>query len=515
MTFFPNNSSSDIPLSYRPKITQREISQGYVTRYFVQNISISKNIVEINKTQYEQFRRNPYYRAIQFDWIITGNAYDIISPNGKVVTGAATQNSVTTEWYNQSISGLRRHLQNPLEFFVGKLNKQVTGYTPEPITNLPNFSSSHAIITRTTTTTTTTVAPLESTREYQNEFAISQFFESSSITLRPDAVSFDYKTAFTLGPIAFGSGSLGLFDKIWRFRADDQNNIWYSVEQGEGWSNEQLLFSFVGEPVIEIDAAFEQQGRSNVIVQRNTGTNGIPQTWLYWFDPILSNFTFQNLGNGRTPRISLDNWLDPTDSDILVFYVNDTANRIQYKVQRDRFNIIYNTPIVSSQNTYLERVAFGIDFRYRVTYSERNTTLGTYELKQLASSLYPIPISESFTVSGSFISLDIKNFPVYSSSLFDPESYSVSGSVVSVDIKAFTVLSSSIEPESYTVSGSFISLDIKNFPVYSSSLFDPESYAVTGSIINVQVKEILITSSLDVEPYFVTGSVVSVTVAVP
>jgi hypothetical protein len=352
------------------------------------------------------------------------------------------------------------------------------------------------------------------TREYQYQFEISPFLESSSITLRPDAVSFDYKTAFTLGPIETGSVESGLFNKVWRFRADDQNRILYSVEEGGGWSEEKVLFTYVGQPVIEIDAAFEQQGRPNVVVQRNTGTNNSPQMWLYWFDPFISNFTFQNLGNGRTPRISLDDWPTTTASDILVFYIDDEINTIRYRVQNDRFNVIYNTPITNTQNIYLEKVAFGSDFRYRVTYSERNTNTGKYELKQLATKLYPIPVIEPLQITGSLVSIEIKNFPVYSQSV-SAESYRVSGSLVSIDVFEFGRILRSIQPESYTVSGSFVSLDIKNFPVYSQSIV-PESYTVSGSFVSLETKEILITKSLFTpETYFVTGSMTSITVDIP
>lgn len=355
---------------------------------------------------------------------------------------------------------------------------------------------------------------ISDTREYQNQFAVSQFLESSSITLRPDAVSLDYKTAFTLGPIVTGSVEDGLFNKVWRFRADDQNRILYSSEDGTAWTEEKVLFTYIGEPVIEIDATFEQQGRPNVVVQRNTGTNNTPQLWLYWFDPFINSFTFQNLGNGRTPRISLDDWPTTTVSDILVFYVDDAQDRILYRVQNDRFSIVYNTPIANTQNIYLEKVAFASDYRYRITYSQRNTNTGKYELKQLATKLYPIPVIEPFKVTGSVVSIDFKNFPVYSQSVSE-ESYKVSGSFVSIELYSFGRISQSIDPESYAVTGSFVSIDFKNFPIYSQSL-SVESYAVSGSFVSIAMKQTLITTSLYTpETYFVTGSMTSVTIDIP
>ena len=332
--------------------------------------------------------------------------------------------------------------------------------------------------------------PLPETREYQAQFAISPFLVSSSISLRPDAVSFDYKTAFTLGPIAVGSGSSGLFDKVWRVRADDQNNVWYSVEEGTGWSIEQLLMTYAGNPIIELDAAFEQLGRINFVAQRNTGTGDTPEVWLYWFDPLESNFVFQNLGSGRTPRISLDDWQTPSRSDVLVFYIDDTENKIRYRVQRERFEIVNNTPVTTTQNTYLEKVGFAVDNRYRVTYSERNTTTGKYELKQLASISYP----RLKTVSS--------------------ESHIATGSAISATLYDIVIISSFFNPEQHFATGSIISASIQDI-IKTSSLGDvPESYYVTGSFVTASTQEIVITKTLSEESYYVTGSMQSVEVIV-
>lgn len=330
---------------------------------------------------------------------------------------------------------------------------------------------------------------LPETREYQAQFEISPFLVNSSTTLRPDAVSFDYKTAFTLGPTTIGGGAGGLlFEKVWKVRADE-SNVWYSVESGSNWSTEELLFTYSGSPIIEIDAAFEQLGRLNIVAQRNTGTSGTPEIWLYWFDPLEGNFVFQNFGSGRTPRISLDDWQTISDSDILVFYINDSADKVQYRVQRDRYNTVYNTPITNTQNIYLEKTAFSTDYRYRLTYSERNTSTGKYELKQLATRRYPVFIpAESYFVTGSFITASIQDL------------------VINITLGNY--------PESYLATGSFVTASIKEI-ILTASLYDPESYFVTGSFITASTLEILITSSLNPESYFVTGSFITADIVIP
>lgn len=111
------------PLSNKPKITQKDISTGYVMRYFVQNISIPK-IIEVDERQYNIIKRNPYYKAIQLKWMINGNLNDIITENGHVIYGTKYQNLITITRYEQQMPGLSRVLRNTAEFFNGTDNKR-------------------------------------------------------------------------------------------------------------------------------------------------------------------------------------------------------------------------------------------------------------------------------------------------------------------------------------------------------------------------------------------------------
>lgn len=360
---------------------------------------------------------------------------------------------------------------------------------------------------------------LPETREYQAQFAISPFLENSSIVLRPDTVSFDYKTSFTLGPTTIGGGAGGfLFEKVWKIRVDD-NNVWYSVESGSGWSTEELLFTYSGSPIIEIDAAFEQLGRLNIAAQRNTGAGGTPEVWIYWFDPLENSFVFQNFGSGRTPRISLDDWQTVANSDILVFYVDDTENKIRYRVQRDRFGTVYNTPVTTTTNTYLEKVGFASDYRYRVTYSERDTSTGKYQIKQLATVPYPILKNmytpESYLVTGSMTSVELKDIILTSSITGSSiDAFYSTGSLVSADVVEIVKSVGMYTTESYYATGSFTSANVIEI-VKTASFYNVESYFATGSFVTASVKEIVFTSSLSVESFYTTGSVVSIEVIIP
>lgn len=110
------------PYSNKPKITPIDIENGLIKRYFLQHVSLRK-IIEIDKKQYDVFKNNPLYANIELDWVISGLANDVTSKNGDVVYGTHHKNQVTTDWYDKKMPGLRRMLNNPLEYFKGVDNR--------------------------------------------------------------------------------------------------------------------------------------------------------------------------------------------------------------------------------------------------------------------------------------------------------------------------------------------------------------------------------------------------------
>lgn len=56
-------------------------------------------------------------------------------------------------------------------------------------------------------------------REYESEFDVLDMrYHNASIHRRPDAISPDYLTCFTSGPIAQGDVSAGIVSRLWRIR---------------------------------------------------------------------------------------------------------------------------------------------------------------------------------------------------------------------------------------------------------------------------------------------------------
>lgn len=230
-------------------------------------------------------------------------------------------------------------------------------------------------------------------RQFQADFATAlATLSNASIIRRPDAISLDYLTSFSRGPVAIGDVSQGTVPFIWRVRVTNDplglnSQVFFTRETSDqtNWNPDTLLFSFAGPPITEIDCAFDQSGRIVVVAERPSSG---PEVWIYWFNPLHGVFEFDDFGAGRTPRAILDNPDDPTNSDIQVFYIHDSVG-IVYRQQRDAYSIEHTTPIASFANTFLEDVVKLTDTRLRVIFSIRDPHAGTYSLGFLESLLFP------------------------------------------------------------------------------------------------------------------------------
>ena len=109
---------SSTPLSNRPKITDKDILAGYITRYFIKRVSTNK-IIEVDKNQYDVFKNNPFYENLEMKWVIGGYDKDITSADGQMIYGAGHRNEVSLDFYEKKMSGLKRIIRNPLEYFNG------------------------------------------------------------------------------------------------------------------------------------------------------------------------------------------------------------------------------------------------------------------------------------------------------------------------------------------------------------------------------------------------------------
>jgi hypothetical protein len=110
----------NIPISYKPKVLQSDIDRGSIVRYFVKPIS-RHNIIEINGEQFNTFKNDPYYIAIQIPWIVKGFLFSTVVRNVQVLS-LEEQNRKIVTFYSKRMPGLERKLKNMMELAIVTVN---------------------------------------------------------------------------------------------------------------------------------------------------------------------------------------------------------------------------------------------------------------------------------------------------------------------------------------------------------------------------------------------------------
>lgn len=307
-------------------------------------------------------------------------------------------------------------------------------------------------------------------REYREDFDTETHeTEGTSIDLRPDAISVDHQTAFTLGPIAIADPSQGLLVRVWRVRYDGEV-VWITPARMDNgsWLTEIALFSVqdgLG-PLTEIDFAFEQTGNPVVCAERPTGPDGSPEIWIYFYDPTIPGQVFRNFGTGRTPRALLDRPLEIADSDVCVFYIDDERSQLVYRQQRERYEVVYETPVRTDENTFVEDVAKRDDRRVVVLYSQRDPDTGRYELRQLTSLLPPITI--------------------------DVEVLRTSQALTRVSLEQVVIDAPATDTELVYVSHSLYGIVVESLIIFYDSPFSIESLHSSQALLGVSLRSVVL-----------------------
>lgn len=222
-----------------------------------------------------------------------------------------------------------------------------------------------------------------------------------SITKRPDAISFDYLTAFSMGPTSRGFTDDGIAVRPWYVRADNSSQVIFVAranDANDAWEAEIVLLNFTGAQLEEIDVAFDQSGNIVVCVERNSGVGGAKQIWLYWFKPAVLGFVFEIVEGGRTPRILLDNPHDVSNSDVILFYLK-TGVGLVYRMQRELYTPSHGTPHVEEADWYVEDAYYTKGWRVGLMLTQHNSG-GTYGKKRMETALMPVYGQIDFTTLG-------------------------------------------------------------------------------------------------------------------
>jgi hypothetical protein len=106
------------PTPALPVITQQEVKNGFVTRYFARSVNDKMMITEIDERQYSIFKNNPRFITVELRWKIVGRKETKTSKSGAVDFGVADYNRKITSNADLTFGGLINYISNYLEYWV-------------------------------------------------------------------------------------------------------------------------------------------------------------------------------------------------------------------------------------------------------------------------------------------------------------------------------------------------------------------------------------------------------------
>lgn len=120
-------SSYVLSLDYILRLTQKDIDNGQLFRYFAQRTNHPNGeILEISETQYQKFSQLSSYVTAKINWKIKGKLDDImgnaliVNQPSRFYTGVITANTLAIQDGDNQLPGLRFKLSNPVQFYQGE-----------------------------------------------------------------------------------------------------------------------------------------------------------------------------------------------------------------------------------------------------------------------------------------------------------------------------------------------------------------------------------------------------------
>jgi hypothetical protein len=113
------DSGLQSPTQYFPVITQDNLRDGYLFRYF-SKIANQNSVVEINKYDYEQLKDNPRFVTAKIKWKIVGPIETTKTFSGATNYGIRELNRRAIEREDLTFGGLRGYIRDYIQYWVGE-----------------------------------------------------------------------------------------------------------------------------------------------------------------------------------------------------------------------------------------------------------------------------------------------------------------------------------------------------------------------------------------------------------
>lgn len=110
----------EMPVKIIPIITQLDVSNKFIIRYFSRYVNDKLTVVEIDKRQYDSFKKNPRFMVTSIRWKIVGKQDTQYLLSGIPIYGVAELNRIAVAEVDLTFGGLRSYITNYLEFWIAE-----------------------------------------------------------------------------------------------------------------------------------------------------------------------------------------------------------------------------------------------------------------------------------------------------------------------------------------------------------------------------------------------------------
>jgi len=109
-----------MPTQVLPIVTQTDAKNKFIMRYFVRQVTDKNFIVEVDNSQYTDFKENPRFVTTQIQWKIVGKKQDMVLSNGITMIGVEHTNRIVVSEADLTFGGLLKYITSYLEYWFAE-----------------------------------------------------------------------------------------------------------------------------------------------------------------------------------------------------------------------------------------------------------------------------------------------------------------------------------------------------------------------------------------------------------
>jgi hypothetical protein len=110
----------EMPTQSLPIVTQTDAKNGFITRYFVRQVTDKNFIVEVDNSQYEELIENPRFVTAKIKWQIVGKKQTLQKNNGIYMYGVEDINRIAVSEVDLTFGGLLKYITSYLEYWFAE-----------------------------------------------------------------------------------------------------------------------------------------------------------------------------------------------------------------------------------------------------------------------------------------------------------------------------------------------------------------------------------------------------------